>query len=249
MWTGKKDLSEKDTFTGILHENNPSAAKTVLFTHSRTPDNTITKDKMLLTSLNELACTLDLDQQFPSNKNNNQVHVGWCWNSGQRERREDREQVKNNFFIYKLHYPTHLACPSRHLTNGITHPTIISRTTKIFTHSRGFYTISIASWKLESPSQQDIPWPHTVMRSGGPSPHALKSQWYPFACHSMFSSEQFIYMKGLGERFPHPSLYITSLSLIITPTHCELSLQMQQYTRDASLATNSRNHFPKLQLL
>lgn len=51
------------------------------------------QDKMLLTSLNELACTLDLGQQFPSNKNNNQVHVGWCWNSGQRERREDREQV------------------------------------------------------------------------------------------------------------------------------------------------------------
>ena len=51
------------------------------------------QDKMLLTSFNELACTLDLGQQFPSNRNNNQVHVGWCWIQGRGKGREDREQV------------------------------------------------------------------------------------------------------------------------------------------------------------
>lgn len=42
------------------------------------------QDKMLLTSLNELACALDLDQKSPSNgQKKKKIHVGGMLNSGQ----------------------------------------------------------------------------------------------------------------------------------------------------------------------
>lgn len=91
-----------------------------------------------------------------------------------------------------------------------------------------------------------------VIRSGGPSLHVLEVPVESIcfsACHSMTSSEQSTYMKDEERGFPHPPLCITSVSLIITASHCEPSLQKQQLTRDTSLSTNSGSHFPKFQLL
>lgn len=49
---------------------------------------------------------------------------------------------------------------------------------------------------------------------------------------------------GMSREVPHPSLSSISLSLSITPSHHETSLQMQHLTRDESLSTKSGSIFP-----